>query len=284
MRLIRHICCLTLIGAPLAALQMVGQQPSKPADANAVVALIEQLSSAEYKQREAATRALEGIGLQALAALRLAAEKHGDAEVRRRAKGLVEKIENSLEQLLEDYRSYGLPLPTKDAPLVRFFESGDDKVKGGEQPRSYFLGFLLNPGAKTEPLDILTGTLHYLLDHNTPITRLDPAKATAKDIDDWAANAGSDLFFLAIQCKARGWDSQARAFLERRPNGGREPTPRAELRDDAWYYWESKLKWPETDWPAAGKHMHVLIRTGPELDTRQNRALLKSLDLALLPS
>src|SRR5262249_39298797 len=155
MRLIRHICWLTLIGAPLAALPMVGQQPSKPADANAVVALIEQLSSAEYKQREAATRALEGIGLQALAALRLAAEKHGDAEVRRRAKGLVEKIENSLEQLLEDYRSYGLPLPTKDAPLIRFVR--DYTIEENKKIPNYILGFLLESAVKNGGSGVLRG-------------------------------------------------------------------------------------------------------------------------------
>src|SRR5207248_4057880 len=137
--------------------------------AKAVAALIEQLGSAECAQREAATRALDKIGRPALAALRAAAEKHANLEVRRRAKGLVEKLENSLEQLLEDYRAYGLPLPPKDAPLVRFVSGGGGKVNGVEQPPNYSLGFLLRAGTKTEPPDILGGTLRYQPAWNPPV-------------------------------------------------------------------------------------------------------------------
>jgi hypothetical protein len=118
-----------------------------------------------------------------LAALREAAEKHADAEVRRRAKGLVEKIENGLEQLLEDYRAYGLPHPTNDTPLV-LIETGAGGIENGvEYPPRYGLGFLLKPGTKTEPPDILRGSFRYQPDWNPPVIQLDPMKATAMDID-----------------------------------------------------------------------------------------------------
>src|SRR5262249_22135279 len=133
MKEIRDFAWPALIWALLAVHPAAGQAPPKQTDAKAIAALIEQLGSAGYQRREGATRALEKIGRPALAALREAAEKHGDAEVRRRAKGLVEKIENSLEQLLEDYRAYGLPLPPKDAPLINF-ELVESKI-----------GFLLGP-------------------------------------------------------------------------------------------------------------------------------------------
>ena len=50
------------------------------------------------------------------------ARTYPDAEVRRRAAELSARIENGLDQLLADYRFFGLPLPPDRAPLVRFEE------------------------------------------------------------------------------------------------------------------------------------------------------------------
>ena len=86
-------------------------------------------------------------------------EKHANLEVRRRAKGLVEKLENSLEQLLEDYRAYGLPLPPKDAPLVRFESIMGFTVNGKIYPPTYSVGFLLKQGTEKEPPHFLRGRL-----------------------------------------------------------------------------------------------------------------------------
>jgi uncharacterized protein (TIGR03067 family) len=55
--------------------------------------LIQQLGSPDFAQREAATQRLKVLGEPALDALRKAASSD-DAEVRRRAKGLIEDIEN----------------------------------------------------------------------------------------------------------------------------------------------------------------------------------------------
>jgi hypothetical protein len=68
------------------------QAPAKPADAKAVAALIAQLGSDDFAEREAATKALEAIGKPALAALRKAAKDSENAEIQRRAQRLVKRI------------------------------------------------------------------------------------------------------------------------------------------------------------------------------------------------
>jgi uncharacterized protein (TIGR03067 family) len=57
--------------------------------------LIERLGSRKFKEREAASRALEKIGEKALPALRNAAREHRDAEVRRRAQAAVRSLTNA---------------------------------------------------------------------------------------------------------------------------------------------------------------------------------------------
>jgi hypothetical protein len=76
----------------LAAVLAIGA-PCRAADADAtrVDRLIQQLGSDQFAQREAASRALEAIGAPAFAALRDALGSD-DAEVRRRAENLVERL------------------------------------------------------------------------------------------------------------------------------------------------------------------------------------------------
>src|SRR6266545_941581 len=91
-----------------------GARESKTAPAQ-VAALIAQLDSKSYAEREAASRTLTGLGPQALPALRQA--QHSDsAEVRRRAGKLVQVIERRLEaaRLLTPTR---LRLVYKDTPI-----------------------------------------------------------------------------------------------------------------------------------------------------------------------
>lgn len=282
-----HVCYvafLTLVFFIPLVHPAVAQTPSKQVDSKTIAALIAQLGSAAFLEREAATKSLETIGWPALAALREAADNQDEAEVRQRAKKLVEKIENSLEQLLEDYKAYGLPLPPKDAPLVRFASGGGHMVNGVVQPLTYSLGFLLKPGSKKEPPVILQGTLRYEPAENRPVTLLDPAKGTAQEIGGWVADAKNDLLPLAVQCKARGWDSLAQTFFVRRLKEKDAPLPKAALSQEAWYYWQYELTKPDTDWPTAARYMHHLMRSTKELSTPENLGLLRSLDLAMVPS
>ncbi len=73
-----------------------------PQERDEIEPLLSQLGSPKFSEREAATAALDALGRKALASLRQAAESHADPEVRRRAKQLVDGI----EQRLIDARSF----------------------------------------------------------------------------------------------------------------------------------------------------------------------------------
>lgn len=64
--------------------------------------LIEQLGSEKFEQREAAAQRLKAIGEVAIDALREAAAKHDDPEVRARAKAVIKSIGNRFETLRLD--------------------------------------------------------------------------------------------------------------------------------------------------------------------------------------
>jgi hypothetical protein len=82
-----------------------------------VAALIAQLASPQFDEREAATRALIGVGTAALPRLR-AALQSGDAETRRRARLLVQQLERRAEadRLLRPTR---VRLAYRDTPLLQ---------------------------------------------------------------------------------------------------------------------------------------------------------------------
>src|SRR6516162_10619468 len=65
-------------------------------DADKIDQLIEQLGSGTFKDREAATKALDAIGAPALEKLRKAAEGE-ELEIKRRATELVKRIEKRAE-------------------------------------------------------------------------------------------------------------------------------------------------------------------------------------------
>jgi hypothetical protein len=279
---LREFAYLAVTWTLLYAQPAAAQSPSKPPDAKTIAALIAQLGSENFQERQAATRSLEAIGRPALAALRKATVKHDDAEVRARAKGLVGKMENNLEQLLEDYRAYGLPVPTKDAPLVRC--SGGVAYPGETQLFASGLGFLVKAGTKTELPVVLGGPHPYEFLGEPSVTILDPTKATDDEIESWITDAGPRGLGLAILCKARGWNSLAETFFNGRPKRREAPLPGATLRLDAWYYWQHELPNPRSDWPSAAPCLRLLLGTEPELNTTDNQALLRSLEAALLPS
>jgi ferric-dicitrate binding protein FerR (iron transport regulator) len=107
-----RIPCL-LLAVPWFCLSAAAAEP--PSDAARIAALIEQLGSPQFAEREAATQLLDQSGLPALAALRRATHDK-DGEIVRRAKELVERLERRQKtaQALEALR---LRLVYKDAPL-----------------------------------------------------------------------------------------------------------------------------------------------------------------------
>ena len=98
------LACLALPGSyavrgepPVPEEKQNSPAPSKPArlpgeTPAAIDRLLKQLGSNDFRQREAASRALEAIGEPALEALRRAATKNADIEIRHRAEGVVEAM------------------------------------------------------------------------------------------------------------------------------------------------------------------------------------------------
>ncbi len=265
--------------SPLGELR--GAEPVQPqqeaTDRTQIERMIQQLGSVDFNEREAASRQLEKIGPPAMEALRAAATGSKDAEVRRRAADVAAAIENTVEQLLIDYRSLGLPMPPKDAPLMRFEGEGGRVVKGKVQPW-FGLAFLLKPGSDTEPWTLLQGTFERRVEWDQKVREVKPEPDAVKDLTDNGQALG-----LALQCYARGWQKLAEHLLERHRKAGGLP-PRQALVQDAWYYWKDQLTRLKVDRAPMAKRLTELIGKDKDLDTERNRALLRSLELALVPS
>jgi hypothetical protein len=267
------------------ALALAGESPGEPPmpppqeapDRAQVDRLIRQLGSTDFAEREAASQQLQKIGPPALEALRATATDSKDAEVRRRAADIAAAIENSLDQLLIDYRALGLPLPPKDAPLVRYEAGGGGLVNGKVQPTVYGLGFMLKQGNDSGSWTVLDGIIERQMGWNEKAQEVKPEPDAVKDLvhrKGWG---------LAIQCHARGWRKLAEHLLEQGRKDA-DTSPRQALIRAAWFYWEHQLTRPKVDRAPMAKRLKELIGRDKELDTERNRALLKSLELAIVPS
>jgi hypothetical protein len=258
---------------------------------------IKQLGSPDVSEREAAKKALEGIGVPALRALRKAAQSD-DAEVARAAANLVESIEKDFDQLLADYLGYGLPLPPKDARLVRF-ESGGRYVSIDKlMPPTYSLGFLLRPATRDKPALLFVGTQEVSLAAHKTIEFVEPERELVKRTRSFWGPSPFEMnveMALALQCKARGWNDLAEelwtanawhasgfhfaAFYQ--PPYLPQRTALAYL---AWAQIGNDLVKPDTDRVKIAQRMKALFAAEPRLNTEGLRALLKSLEVALVPS
>src|SRR5436309_12935452 len=78
------------------------RQPERAATAQEIARLIEELGSKKFRQREEAAQALEALGEQALDALRQAAAKSDDPEVRFRAERLLTRLEGHLNGIFSE--------------------------------------------------------------------------------------------------------------------------------------------------------------------------------------
>jgi len=274
------------------------EQAAKEPDAAHIANLVKQLGSTNFTEREAATKALEEIGFPALDALR-GATKGDDAEVAQRATRLVEIIENSLESLLADCKSYGLPLPPADAKLVKYESGGRYILNDKLMPPTYFLGFLLSPGSKDKKPRLLVGTQEIELESSKTVEVVEPKPGLVKSLDlncrgrsTFGMNAG---LVLALQCKARGWNDLARDLWAeglKQDSGHRFGafSQRANLPSRtavaylAWAYSGNELVQPDTDRIKTAKRMKAVLAAEPSLNTEGNQALLQSLEAALVPS
>jgi len=268
---------------------------SKSAEVNR---LIKQLGSTDFSEREQASKALEAIGQPALSALREAGRGR-DLEIVLRAKRLVEVLENRLDCLLCEYRDYGLPLPPQNAELVKFESAWSIAGEGGKNIPIYNIGFVIRPAKDNRQVRLLVGTQEVELDGRSAKPQsLDPAMATSAGIDPCSRhqtlwmNAG---LATALQCKSRGWDRLAEDLFEssRMADCGHHFSrfyhpaglpPRRALAYLAWTHWGNELSKPHTDRNEIARRMRALLAAEPTLNIASNQTLLKSLDLALIPS
>ncbi|HEV3260092.1 MAG TPA: HEAT repeat domain-containing protein [Gemmataceae bacterium] len=109
------VLTLLLIIGGLCALPAPAAPPAKPSF-ESINALVARLGSGKFKERQAATRELDALGAAALDSLRTAAADP-DAEVRRRATALADRIEKRIEtaQILTPTR---FRFVCKDKPVV----------------------------------------------------------------------------------------------------------------------------------------------------------------------
>jgi hypothetical protein len=191
-----------------------------------------------------------------------------------------------LDALLARYRRYGLPLPADSAPLVWL----------GPRKR---VGFLLDRGPDAPRY--LLGTQEFTWPQCNP--RPEPVEPTPELADQlhpaWVhADDGcfpsNTTLALAIHCHARGWTALADRLLERglREHCGRrwdvfhQPpgvSPTLGLAHLAWAHCGNELIKPGTDRAALAALMAALLDEEPGLATDRTRALLRSVQAALVP-
>jgi hypothetical protein len=257
---------------------VLGEEPTQTtnADGQRLTHLISQLGSDNFADREAASQALERIGPPALAALKRA-RADTDLEVRHRASELIFRIENSLDQLLIDYRSFGLPLPPDKAPCVRFAQYADGRARVHVQ--TWSLGFLIEPAENDRLARIQHGMKICEPDRVDGV--LDPRQLTA-DVLEANLHDPSVALMLALQMQARGWSASKVAFETFCKK--HTTSPRTQLRRLAWAFWNERLLDSTADyWPTAYRQLHTLLTDESELDTPENRHVVTSLEAALAP-
>ncbi|HEY1859778.1 MAG TPA: hypothetical protein VGG61_05470, partial [Gemmataceae bacterium] len=185
----------------------------------------------------------------------------------------------TLDEYLNQYRDLGLPLPPNDAPLVRYESGGGGLINGEVDPIRYSLGFLLEPGTKKKRAKLLWGVSELQHHYDTHPKVIEPDPEAVKRIEEPA----NECLLIAIQCHSRGWDKLAKPFLEKFQKDGTRPA-RTVLTNRAWDYWEEQLTETGSDRAMINKRLKELMKADPNLDDKVHQYLLKSLELALVPS
>ncbi len=176
---------------------------------------------------------------------------------------VVVETPRSLDDLLQEYKKLGLPLPPKDAKLV-YIKYPDFVVQ---------MVFVWKPASAKEYAIALEGTRQHEWKFRTPEFRPDP-----KVVGD---SVPEHCLVLALQCHHRGWDDLARHLLVFAENESVNSLHR-QLIWEAWNYWWEKVTEPDIDRAPVAKRLHeIQIMLGAR---DYARSYLKGLDAALIPS
>jgi hypothetical protein len=222
----------------------------------------------------------------------------------------------SMDQLLELYREFGLPLPPNDAALVQTPTGWSTQSESGKATPILTLGFLLKPAQAQTPPEVLVGPLRLTREINRHDGEPKPVDPDHVAIEKLSFGTSVSTFPLnsglatAIQCHARGYEKLAQALYEKsmivgRSGGpsavssdGRWMRPRAPaayqgepgdaattiLAGTAWTYWLNVLIEPNSDCAIATAAMKRIVARVPAFDDEPKRDLLQGLEGALKPS
>jgi hypothetical protein len=229
---------------------------------------------------------------------------------------VVEKFTTSrMDELLELYRDFGLPLPPADAPLVKTPTGWSHQLDSGKHDPIFTLGFLLKAAEGDAPAEVLVGPLRFKKELSRSDGQPTPVKPDEVDIAQLSFGQRISTFPLdttlatAIQCHARGYEKLAEALFSKAPtmrwegnpiavsSGGpwtkhRQPTDyRGQPSDDAatrlagiaWTYWMNSIVEPDSDWTVAAASMKKILAATPALDDAIRKEFLSSLEAALRP-
>lgn len=191
--------------------------------------------------------------------------------------------EPSLDELLSLYKDLGLPLPPRDATLVRYPITYAETINGkSQEKKAYALAFQIQPASALQnPKVSENGPLLFFEDFE--VRRAWNLDEVPKEIGAEPSAADGLRFgstVLAIQCHARGWTKLAERILDL----ARKKQEELSLFWHAWFYWERQTQRPKIDRAPAARHLEQIIRLDKEHDTKRNRDFIRSLKLALVPS
>jgi hypothetical protein len=274
----------------LTVLLLLAQDPAE---------LIRGLGCESPAEREVAREKLFALGEAARDAVRKATSD-SDANIAAHAKEILAVLDQyaRLDELATAYREFGLPLPPKDAPLVRC-EWGGVALDNNKELRQYVAGFLLREGNERDPQQILVGTqiARYLptAEKVKPTLELAQGVSWHFSSSEWKIETNFGLA-LAIQCKTRGWNRLAQALYEALPRADSRDhddpimtspkalTARATVALLAWTHWCNELTRPKTDRAELLKRLRQVLKAELALDSDARQEFLNALDAALKPN
>ncbi|MEZ6142426.1 MAG: hypothetical protein R3B84_17850 [Zavarzinella sp.] len=182
----------------------------------------------------------------------------------------------TLAELHQQYKKLGLPLPPKGSKLVRY-NCPDKFYEAVEQKPLYTLAIQV-PSTSNDMLPtIIFRTLKFECQKNDIVEILPEIKKIKSFENDLGKN---DSLIYAIQCHELGLNKLAKYFFKEFTNN---PSG-CPLSLIAWEHCFNLLIHPTIDRKPIYQQMLHLLNQSKDLDTLENRQLLKSLELSLKPS
>jgi hypothetical protein len=190
-----------------------------------------------------------------------------------------------LDTLLHDYKSYGLPLPPKDAFLAQLPDPRVSYTNWVRHQDMHVVLVVKKPTPKEQGtywLGCAPGWMWHGIElRPVPARRasLDNTVPLPMDFHRRAFPTYPDLA-LAIQCHALGWKEVAEAFLERSCMWPHQTRPA--LAELAWNYYCNRFVRATTERKAIVEHMKRILAGSRDLATEDNRNILRDMEQTLV--